>query len=466
MAPEAAATITLTVPGDKSIGHRVLMFSALMPGEHHLHGLPQGADVRSTRTVLEALGCHSRIIPENDALHWIVPERWTPPVHPLDCGNSGTTMRLMSGLLAGQQIPATLVGDASLSGRPMARVLDPLRHMGAQASGIDTHGKETAPLTLTETPKPLQGLTYTLPVASAQVKSALLLAGCFAQGETAIIEPIPTRDHTERLLRWLCPSFQSTPHPDGGWVHTVTGQLQNHPFRRPKEAPPEGPLDWHVPGDPSSAAFWAVLALGGFQPAGQNPADTPQTVRIPNVLINPTRIGLIKALQAFGADIQFDNPRTWQGEPVADWVITPTQLSGDVTLHEAEIPALIDELPILAVAACFAKGTLTVTGAEELRHKESDRLAAIVSVLGGLGANITETPDGFVIRGNPTWQPTTPTVALPTYHDHRLVMSWLVLNARVAGAAMITHPWPIADTHWADVSFPGFLTQLHGCFSE
>lgn len=456
---------TLTVPGDKSIGHRVLMFSALMPGEHMLHGLPQGADVRSTRTVLETLGCHARIIPENDALHWAVPEHWTPPAHPLDCGNSGTTMRLMSGLLAGQQVPATLVGDASLSARPMARVLDPLRQMGAPAKGVSTAGKETAPLTLAAPPTPLQGLTYTLPVASAQVKSALLLAGCFAQGETVVIEPIPTRDHTERLLKWLCPRFQSTPHPEGGWMHTITGQPENHPFTRPVDAPADSPLQWHVPGDPSSAAFWAVLALGGFRPAGQNPADTPPTIRIPNVLINPTRIGLVKALQAFGADIRFDNPRTWQGEPVADWVITPTQLVGQAVLGEADIPALIDELPILAVAACFADGTLTVTGAEELRHKESDRLAAIVEVLGGLGAAITEAPDGFSICGNPHWQPPAPTVALPTYHDHRLVMSWLVLNARVSGADMLATPWPIADTHWADVSFPGFVPQLHQYFS-
>jgi len=348
------------LPGDKSISHRALMLNAIADGEARVSGLSDGADVASTAGCLRALGVEigdGRVAGSGlDGLQ--------EPAGPLDCGNSGTTMRLLAGLLAGRPFPVTLVGDASLSRRPMDRVAAPLRLMGAIA--------ETRPLRVGGA-APLRGVTYESPVASAQVKSAVLLAGLSAEGETTVVEPAATRDHTERML-----AAMGAPVARDGRSVTVTGPV-----------PALAPLDVEVPGDLSAAAFWLVAA--GLHAQAH--------VRLPGVGVNPSRAALLDLLEAAGVRVARLRPRMAGAEPVADLEVGTATAGRGFAVAGTAAAELIDELPILAVAAALLPGTSRITGAGELRVKESDRVAAMTAGLAAMGADVTELDDGWEIRG-------------------------------------------------------------------
>ncbi len=361
---------SLTLPGDKSISHRALLLAALAQGRSVLHGLGTGDDVQRTAACLRQLGV--QITQQADATHVASPgfAGWKTPEATLDCGNSGTTMRLLLGILAAHpDLTATLDGDASLRKRPMARVTGPLAAMGAVI--LSCEGRP--PLTIVG--QTLHGAIHDLPVASAQVKSALLLAGLFANGETVVHEPLQSRDHTERMLTALGVPLQREDNR-----HTIVGQGPRAVL------PPLG--DFHVPGDPSSAAFAIVAALLH--------ADADVTVR--HFSQNPTRIGFLNVLGRMGGHLQTREPSTLAGEPVADVRATSSQLIA-TDIAEGEVPSLIDELPILALAAAAAAGTSHFCGLAELRVKESDRLAAVVRLLTCLGVPTQSGADWLTVVG-------------------------------------------------------------------
>jgi 3-phosphoshikimate 1-carboxyvinyltransferase len=338
---------------------------------------------------------------------------------PLDCGNAGTGMRLLTGLLAGQAFDSTLVGDASLSKRPMRRVTDPLTLMGAH---IDT--QDGLPPLRVRGGQSLQGIRYELPVASAQVKSALLLAGLYAAGETEIIEPHPTRDYTERMLAAF------------GWPITfVPGRARlagGHTLRA---------TDVDVPADFSSAAFFLVAA--SIVPGSE--------LRLPAVGLNPRRTGLLQALRLMGADITVEDPRESGGEPVGDILVRHAPLHG-IELPESLVPDMIDEFPVLFIAAAVASGRTVIRGAAELRVKESDRIATMATGLRTLGVSIEETPDGAIIRGGRLGAG-----AVESHLDHRIAMSFAVAGLVASG------PVRINDCRHVATSFPGFLELANGC---
>jgi len=411
---------SLRVPGDKSVSHRALMFSALAEGTSHIRGFLEGEDTRATAAVLQQLGVRidapaggERVV-RGVGLHGLRGMSVS-----LDCGNAGTGMRLLAGLLAGQAFDSTLVGDESLSRRPMRRVTDPLTLMGAR---IDT--QDGLPPLHVHGGQSLKGISYTLPVASAQVKSAVLLAGLYAQGETEVIEPHPTRDYTERMLAAF------------GWPITFTpGHARlsgGHVLRA---------TDVDVPADFSSAAFF--LVAGSIVPGSE--------LRLPAVGLNPRRTGLLQALRLMGADIRVENERESGGEPVGDLVVRHAPLHG-IELPEALVPDMIDEFPALFVAATAATGKTVVRGAAELRVKESDRLAAMATGLRALGASIDETPDGATIHGGPLGGGT-----IESHGDHRIAMSFAVAGLIAHGAVRINDCTNVAT------SFPGFLELANGC---
>jgi 3-phosphoshikimate 1-carboxyvinyltransferase len=339
--------------------------------------------------------------------------------HPLDCGNAGTGMRLLTGLLAGQAFDSTLVGDASLSARPMRRVTDPLTRMGAR---IDT--RDGLPPLTVRGGQTLRGIRYELPMASAQVKSALLLAGLYAEGETEIIEPHPTRDYTERMLAAFGWPIRFSP----GYA-TLEGGHALHAS------------DVDVPGDFSSAAFFMVAA--SIVPGSQ--------LRLQAVGLNPRRTGLLHALRLMGADIAIEHERSSGGEPVGDLVVCHAPLHG-VELPEALAPDMIDEFPALFIAAAMASGTTVIRGAAELRVKESDRLAAMAAGLHALGVPVEETPDGAIIHGGSIGSG-----SVETHLDHRIAMSFAVAGLVAAG------PVRVNDCAHVATSFPGFLELANGC---
>jgi len=407
-----------TVPGDKSIAHRALLFNAIGDGEALVSGLPEGLDVASTIAALKRLGvgierpstrsCRIR----GCGLHL------KPPTGPIDCGNSGTTMRLLTGILAGQSFDAVLDGDASLRRRPMGRVAVPLKTMGAR---IDTGAGGCAPLGIRG--GTLRGCAHELPVASAQVKSALLLAGLQADGRTCVREPTQSRDHTERLLAEMSVAVER----DQGSV-CVRGR-----------SVPEC-CDVSVPGDPSSAAFFVVAA-----------ALVPDSeVRIRGVCLNPTRIGFVRLLERMGADIQLLETHTCGAEAVGDIQVRYAPLSG-IGIVAGDVPGAIDELPALAVAAARAEGVTTVRGAAELRVKESDRIRAIVSMLAAFGIEVDEYEDGFRIKG---CADLAGGARVGTGGDHRIAM------AAAVAALVADGPTSIADAAAVAVSFPGFFDTL------
>lgn len=419
-------TGTVAVPGDKSISHRALMFGALAVGETVIDGLLEGEDVHATAGALRAMGAD---VARDDAGTWRV---WgvgvgglLQPAVALDMGNSGTSTRLLMGLIASHPLTATFVGDASLSARPMARVTDPLALMGASFA---TAPGGRLPLTMTGR-CPAVPLRYVLPVASAQVKSAVLLAGLNTPGRTVVVEREATRDHSERMLRGFGAqvTIEETPH---GRAIGVLGEAE----LRPQHIV--------VPGDISSAAFVIVAAL--IVPGSR--------VTITGVGVNPTRDGLLRVLAMMGADIVRTNEREVGGEPVADLIVSASTLTG-IDVPPEIAPSMIDEYPVLFVAAAFAHGRTTMRGLAELRVKESDRIAVMAAELAACGVVVTELPDGLVVDGR-GGEPVPGGVTVAARLDHRIAMSFVVLGLRAAARVTIDDARPIAT------SFPGFVDLL------
>ncbi len=412
----------LRVPGDKSISHRALLLGAIGEGETRIKGFLPAADCLATLRCVQALGVEVERISHGSLLvHGRGMGGLQEPLDVLDCGGSGTTMRLLSGILAGRPFYSVLTGNAQLLRRPMGRIVQPLRRMGATILGRD--GGRLPPLTIQG--GGLRGIDYALPVASAQVKSTVLLAGLQAEGRTVVREPGPARDHTERMLAAMGADIRV----DGRTI-----------ILNPRPSP-LGHLHITVPGDVSSAAFFIVAAC----------LIPRSDLTIASVGVNPTRTGLLEALRAMGADLTLENERDAGGEPVADVVARTSELRG-VEVGGEWIPRLIDELPILAVAATQAKGRTVVRDAAELRVKETDRVATTVEELRKLGAEIEARPDGFIVEG-----PTELRGARVESHgDHRLAMSLAVAGLLARGETVVSDTECIAD------SFPGFERVLAG----
>jgi 3-phosphoshikimate 1-carboxyvinyltransferase len=410
---------TISVPGDKSMSHRAAMFSALSDGPCLIRNYLSGEDCLGTLRVLGQLGVK---IEEQGSGSWLIhglSGKFQEPNSDLDCGNSGTTMRLMSGLLAAQPFRSRLTGDASLSRRPMKRIIEPLSRMGARLS---TEGADGTPPLVVEGNPQLQGIEYALPVPSAQVKSAVLLAGLLAKGTTTVVQPVQTRDHTERMLS----HFGVAVEKDGDRIAVRGGDL-------PK------PRDFDVPGDISSAAFWLVAAA----------AKPGCRLTIEGLGLNPTRTGVIKVLERMGARIRTHNENTGTGEPCGFVEVEGAQLQGTL-IEGAEIPNVIDEIPVLAIAAALAQGTTVIKDAAELRVKESDRLAVVAHHLQAMGADVSENPDGLVIRGGRPLH----SAQLESHGDHRIAMAFAIAGLFAEGETVIT------GTECVETSYPGFVDQL------
>ena len=409
----------IRVPGDKSVSHRAVMLGALAEGTTRVHGFLEGEDTRATARAFERMGVRIEAPAGAERIVHGVGLHALHGAGTIDCGNAGTGMRLLAGVLAGQEFDSVLAGDASLSARPMARVIEPLQRMGARIEASDggrpplqVHGGQV-----------LQGIDYALPVASAQVKSALLLAGLYARGTTTVREPHPTRDYTERMLAafgWRVRFEPGHASLDGG-----------HRLRA---------TEVHVPADFSSAAFFIVAAT--VVPGSE--------LRLPAVGMNPRRIGLLHVLRAMGADITQYDPRTSGGEPVADLLVRHAPLHG-IEVPEAWVPDMIDEFPALFVAAAAARGRTVVRGAAELRVKESDRIAAMAHGLRALGVSVDEAPDGAAIEGGRLRGG-----RIDSRGDHRIAMSFAV------AAQLADGPVEINDVANVATSFPGFVDLAAG----
>jgi 3-phosphoshikimate 1-carboxyvinyltransferase len=410
----------LRVPGDKSISHRAVMLGALADGITEIRDCLMGEDVRATIGALRAMGV--RIDDLGDGalrVHGVGVDGLVTPTAALDCGNSGTSMRLLCGIVAGAGLAATLTGDDSLQRRPMRRVTDPLTCMGAK---VETQPAGTPPLTL-RLHAGLAAIDYVMPVASAQVKSAVLLAGLFARGTTRVTEPAPTRDHTERMLAGFGVEVER---------HASTAAVPGGQRLRGTEIA--------VPADISSAAFFLV----GAALAGRHP------LTLEAVGINPTRTGVLEILRLMGATITQENPREIGGEPVADLTVQPGELHG-VDVPPALVPPAIDEFPALFVAAACARGRTRVTGAEELRHKESDRIETMAAGLVSLGVTVRTLPDGIEITGGRFGGGT-----IDSHGDHRIAMAFAMAGLRADGPVTLTRCAAIAT------SFPGFVPLAQG----
>ena len=417
---------TIAVPGDKSVTHRAIILTALAEGLSQVTDYCRGEDCLNTMRAFQSLGVRIEETPERLTVHGKGMWGLTEPFGPIDCGNSGTGIRLMAGLLAGQDFFTVLTGDESIRRRPMGRVVKPLRAMGATIAG--RKGGELAPLAITGTR--LKGMSYESPVASAQIKSSLLFASLYADGLTTISEPRLSRDHTERMFAYFGIPF----HRDG-----CTVRIEGRPSIR-----------WSgktvvVPGDLPAAAFFIVGA-----------SIVPDSdVTVLSVGMNPTRTGLLDILRQMGAHIEVLNPREEAGEPVADLRVRSMPLRG-VQIGPEQIPQTIDEFPILCVAAAVADGETVITGAEELRVKESDRIATMAAELRAMGARIEERPDGMVIQGlgrkGANGALTGATCA--SHGDHRVAMSVAI------GALTAAQPTQIQDTACIETSFPNFDRKL------
>ena len=400
----------IKVPGDKSVSHRVLILGSIADGESRFSGLSAGADVKSTATCMQALGATIT----DSTVRGVGMDGLLPAEGPLDCGNSGTTMRLLAGLLAAQDFESELAGDESLSRRPMDRVAAPLRDMGARASWppLRVGGKT-----------PLRGIRYSMPISSAQVKSAILLAGLFAYGPTSVIERVKTRDHTELMLR----AMGATVEIDGLRVQVDrTTRLQ--------------PLDIDVPGDVSAAAFW--LVAGGLVEGSR--------IRIEGVGVNPTRTAFVELLRACGFRIAASNERVSGGEPVADLEVSSFAGQTAIQVGVDMAAEMIDELPVLAVAATQMPGRSVIGGARELRVKESNRIAAMEEGLAAMGADITSRDDGWIINGPCRLEG----ARVSSYGDHRVAMALAVAGLLAEGKTEID------GAECVEISYPGFFDDL------
>lgn len=405
------------VPGDKSISHRALLIGALAEGVTTIGGLSAAADVRSTMGCLKALGI--QIEPDGDevAIFGKGPRGFKKSPEPLDAGNSGTTMRLLSGILSGQRFDSVIVGDASLTKRPMKRIIEPLRLMGANISGSTEF---TAPLKISSTYN-LRPIVYELDIPSAQVKSTILLAGLYADGTTRVIEDVPTRDHTERMM-----GLKVLAHGRKRTIEIKGGQkiLPRH---------------FLVPGDISAATF--LIAAGALVPGSE--------LTIRNVGLNKTRSTVLDVFRQMNVKLEVCNPRIQGGEEVGDIVVRTSDLNGDLALAGESVARLIDEIPMLAVTALFSKGSFSLKDAGELRHKETDRIEAIVKNMRRLGVDVDERPDGFSFHPKKEIVGTT----LESFGDHRIAMAFGVLALRVPGIT-------IRNAECVDISFPGFWAAV------
>ena len=423
----------IRVPGDKSISHRSIMLGALALGETRVTGLLEGEDVLATAGAMRAMGASVERTGDGEwSVHGVGVGALLQPRVALDMGNSGTSTRLLMGLVASHPIAATFVGDASLSKRPMGRVIEPLGRMGAQFTASPGG---TLPLTM-QGASPAVPIEYRLPVASAQVKSAVLLAGLNTPGTTTVIEPVPTRDHSERMLRGFGADLSVEIEADGTRVIRLNGEAELKPQRI------------EVPGDPSSAAFFIVAAL----------VVPGSDLVVENVGLNPTRTGLIEVLRQRGGSMEERGGGEGVGEPVADLRVRHSALTG-IDVDPALAPAMIDEFPVLFVAAAFGTGRTFTSGLDELRVKESDRLAVMARALEAAGARVQEHEDGLTIDGTGGGAVDGTSVqdgAVATHLDHRIAMSMAV--AGLASRAGVE----VADTRPIATSFPAFEALLDG----
>lgn len=418
----------IEVPPDKSISHRSLMFNAIADGEARIERILESEDVRSTKRCLESLGVEidwpensGTAIVQGKGLHSLFESDDV-----LDCGNSGTTMRLMAGLLAGNPLLSVLTGDDSLRTRPMARVITPLRQMGATL--FARRGDTLPPLVIKG--GDLAGIEYDSPVASAQVKSAILLAGLYAKGATVVREPEASRDHTERMLSAM-----------GAPIEVGDRSVRLQPAEKLNA------LSLRVPGDISSAAPWMVLAA----------CHPDAEIRIRNVNVNPTRTGILDILRAMGAAVELEEERLSGGEPTADVVVRSSELTA-TEVSGAVVPRAIDELPLVAVLAAHAKGTTIVREAAELRVKESDRVEAVVSTLSRMGVDIKARPDGFIVEG-PRRKPHLHGARVDGGGDHRIGMLGAIAGTLADGETRV-------ENDAVGVSYPGFWSDLERATGE
>jgi 3-phosphoshikimate 1-carboxyvinyltransferase len=424
---------TVRVPGDKSISHRSLMLSALAVGESRITGLLEGEDVLATAAAMRAMGAHIERTGEGSwTVHGVGVGGLMQPAGALDMGNSGTSTRLLMGLVASHRLTATFIGDASLSKRPMGRVIDPLSLMGAEFTASPGG---TLPL-MVRGLVPAIPISYRLPVASAQVKSAVLLAGLNAPGITEVIEPVPTRDHSERMLRGFGAELSVEIDADGVRHIRLVGEAELKP------------QTIKVPGDPSSAAFPIVAAL--ITPGSE--------VTVTHVGMNPTRTGIYKMLEAMGADLTYSNEREVGGEPVADITARHSVLRG-IEVPPEVAPSMIDEFPVFFVAASVAQGRTVTSGLDELRVKESDRLALMATGLKAIGAQVEERDDGLVIEGS-GGEPLEGNSTIASALDHRIAMSFAVAGQHCYHAVTVDDVSPIAT------SFPTFEAIIEGLKAE
>lgn len=412
------------VPGDKSLSHRAAILGGLAEGTSTVRNFLPSEDCVNTLHAMRALGAEVEVLRELDGFGPLDLKirgramQLSAPTAAIDCGNSGTGMRLLAGVLAGQTFTSELFGDASLSSRPMGRITNPLGEMGAN---IEARGEKPGCAPLVIHPAELKPISYTLPVASAQVKSAVLLAGLFAEGKTTVIQPAETRDHTERLFE----TFQILSSRDGQSIHVEGGQT---PIA----------CEFTVPGDISSAAFWLVAAA----------AMPGAKLRIRNVGLNPTRTAILNVLSRMGATLH-EQVHQSHGEPIGDIEIQGAPLQGtEVLAHE--IPNLIDEIPVIAVAAALANGKTTIRNAAELRVKETDRIAIVVQNLRLMGANVTEFDDGMEIQGGANLHAAT----IDSHGDHRIAMAFAIAGLFAVGETTIT------GTDCINTSYPGFARHL------
>ncbi|MEL6475784.1 MAG: 3-phosphoshikimate 1-carboxyvinyltransferase [Pseudomonadota bacterium] len=430
--PSAGLKGTVVIPGDKSVSHRALIFGTLAVGETVVSGLLEGEDVLATAAAMRAFGAEvTRDAQGVWHIHGVGVGGLAEPDQVIDCGNAGTGVRLIMGMMATTPIAATFTGDASLRRRPMGRILDPLRLFGAVSAGRDGG---LLPLTLTGVAEPVP-VEYRLPIASAQVKSAVLLAGLNAPGETVVIEGEATRDHTERMLRGFGAEVAVEDVPEGRAI-----RLTGHPELTPQSIA--------VPRDPSSAAFPLAAAL--ISPGGE--------VSAPNICLNPTRAGFYQTLEDMGADLARHQAREEGGEPVADLVARHAPLRG-VEVPPERAPSMIDEYPVLACLAAYAEGDTVMRGIAELRVKESDRIAATVAGLRANGVAVTEHEDGMTVHGRgPEGVPGGGTVV--THLDHRIAMAFACLGLGAREAVSVDDAAPIAT------SFPGFVGMMRELGAE
>lgn len=417
--PAAGLNGTIQPPSDKSISHRSALFAAVSDGESVIQNYSSAADPASTLHCLQQLGVQVKRLKNQVTIKGAGRDGLVNPSEPLDCGNSGTTMRLLTGILAGAGVDAELTGDESLSGRTMKRIIEPLQMMGAS---ITAREDEFAPIKISSH-QGIKPIRYPLPIASAQLKSCVLLAGLWGDTPTEVIEQAPSRDHTERLL-----SLDSEPYGQGKIIQS--SKINTIPAQ-----------NYIVPGDFSAAAFWMVGAA--IQPNSR--------LKLENVGMNPSRTGILHVLKEMGANIEISGERMQGREPVSDLLITSSNLKA-INLDPNLIPNCIDELPILMVAFCFADGKSTISGAEELRHKETDRLSAMFEILTNAGVNAALLEDGIEIEGDPQFKPIS--AEQKTYHDHRMAMAAAILATLSSGSSTIL------DAECTSISYPGFWTDL------